>query len=251
MAFATVGTAYAQNAPQQQRFELASIKPGGDIFSTRPNLLSGRIRWTTQLCYLIGYAYHLDFSRVTGRNSGSVYSIEATFEPSAKEEQIRLMMQSLLTDRFQLQTHRITKEAEGYALVAGKGGLKIREATADEIPKLPEWFKEGSPALRAESFISASGTERGILTITGRRVSMSQLAETLQRVTQTPMWDQTGTSGNYYFAFRFAQGVDTPVGADTPSLATALEENLGIKLRKQKGPVESLVIDSIKEPSEN
>jgi hypothetical protein len=54
----------AQNGPM--RFEVASVKPGGDVFSTRPERSGGRIRWTTQACYLIGYAAHLDISRLTG-----------------------------------------------------------------------------------------------------------------------------------------------------------------------------------------
>src|ERR1700722_18529329 len=95
--------AYAQTTPQP-RFEVASVKPGGDVFSTRPERLQGRIRWTTQLCYLIGYAYRLDFSRVTGQSCGAVYAIEATFDPSATDDQVRQMVQSLLTERFKLRS---------------------------------------------------------------------------------------------------------------------------------------------------
>jgi uncharacterized protein (TIGR03435 family) len=243
--------AYGQPAPQP-RFEVASVKKGGDVFSTRPDRTAGRIRWTTQLCYLIGYAYQLDFSRVSGKPCGSIYSVEATFDPAATDDQVRLMIQSLLSDRFKLRTHRATTEADGYALTIGKGGLKIKEANAtDEPPAMPDWVKDASPALRAETYIFLTMPEKGVIAVTGRRVSMSQLAVTLQRSTQMPVWDRTGLSGNYYFAFRYALDFSADQGADAPLLTTALQESLGLKLEKQKGPVESLVIDYVEEPSEN
>jgi uncharacterized protein (TIGR03435 family) len=189
---------------------------------------------------------------VSGRNCGSTYSVEATFDPAATDDQVRLMVQSLLRDRFKMRSHRVTTEADGYALVIGKGGLKIREAkVADEPPNMPEWVKDASPALKAESFISATIPEAGVIAITGRRVSMSQLAETLQRSISMPVWDRTGLSGNYYFAFRYTEFLSADTATDAPSLATALQESLGLKLEKTKGPVEGLVIDYIEEPSEN
>jgi uncharacterized protein (TIGR03435 family) len=248
--FAAV-VAYGQTG-RRPRFEVASVKPGGDVFSTRAEHSPGRISWTTQLCYLIGYVYHLDFSRVSGRSCGSVYSVDAKFDPAATDDQVRLMVQSLLTDRFKMRARRITTEADGYALVIGKSGLKIREANlADEPPSMPEWVKNASSALRAESFISATMIQAGVTAITGRRVSMSQLAETLQRSTRMPVWDRTGLSGDFYFAFRYTQDLSADLETDAPSLATALQENLGLKLEKQKGPVETLVIDYVEEPSEN
>jgi uncharacterized protein (TIGR03435 family) len=241
--------ASGQSAPPP-RFEVASVKKGGDAFSTRPERTAGRIRWTTQLCYLIGYAYQIDFSRVTGKPCGAIYSVEATFDPAATDDQVRLMVQSLLSDRFRLRTHRATAEADGYALTIGKSGLKIKEASAtDEPPAMPDWVRDASPALRAETYISLTMPERGVIAVTGRRVSMSQLAVTLQRSAQMPVWDRTGLSGNYYFAFRYAP--DNADSETAPQLATALQETLGLRLEKQKGPVESLVIDYVEEPSEN
>lgn len=244
-------TACGQTAPEP-RFEVASIKSAGNIFSARPDRSGGRIRWTTQLCYLIGYAHRLDFSRVSGRNCDSTYSIEATFDAAATDDQVRLMVQSLLRDRFKMRAHRVTTEADGYALVIGKSGLKIKEAkVADEPPSMPEWVKDASSALKGESYISATIREVGVIAITGRRVSMSQLAGTLQRSMNMPVWDRTGLSGNYYFAFRYMEFLSADLETDAPSLATALQENLGLKLEKQKGPLEGLVIDYLEEPSEN
>jgi uncharacterized protein (TIGR03435 family) len=232
--------AHGQNAPRPA-FEVASIKSGGDVFSTRPDRAGGRIRWTTQVCYLIGYAYHLDFSRVSGPKCGSIYSIEATFDPAATDDQVRSMVHSLLADRFKLRTHRVTTEADGYALVIGSGGLKIREAKVPDAASAP----------REESYISATSPEAGVVAITARRALMSQLAETLQRVNEIPVWDRTGLSGNYDFAFRYTQLLRADSATDDPSLATALQEKLGLRLEKHKGPVDTIVIDSIAEPAEN
>lgn len=81
---------HAQDTPS---FEVASIKPGGDIFSTRPEISAGTFRWTTQLAYLIGYAYELDFSRVSApKGLGRIYRIEATFDPAAMNRDIRSML---------------------------------------------------------------------------------------------------------------------------------------------------------------
>jgi uncharacterized protein (TIGR03435 family) len=230
-------TAYGQSAPAP-RFEVASVKPGGDIFSTRPNLSRGRIRWTTQLTYLIGYAYRLDSSLVSGPQT--VYALEATFDPAATDDQVRLMIQSLLAERFKMMAHRVTTEADGYGLSIGKGGLKIREAKAAE-----------APAAADEAYISATIPEAGVTAVTGRGVPMSQLAERLQRLTGVPVWDRTGLTRNYDFAFRYAADPDVDPGTDVPSLGTALQDGLGLRLVKQKGPVETLVIDSIAAPAEN
>ena len=240
LLFAGLCCAIAAAQPQAdalQRFEIASVKPGGDIFSTRPERSAGRIRWTTQLSYLIGYAYRLDFSKISCAICASVYSVEATFDPSSTDDQVRGMLQSLLAGRFKMRAHRVTTEADGYALVTAKGGLKIKEVKP-----------AGEPA---ESYVSATMPAAGVLAVTGRRASMSQFAESLQRHAGLPVWDRTGLSGTYDFAFRYAQGLGTDSQTDAPSLATALQESLGLKLEKQKGPVGTLLIDHIEEPAEN
>jgi len=221
-----------QTTPQP-RFEVTSVKPAGNIISVKPQRSGGRIRWTTDLCYLIGYAYRLDSSRLSAP-CNRTYAVEATFDPGATDDQVRQMMQSLLTDRFKMRAHRVTTEANGLALSVEKGGLKIRE---DDTA--------------GEPYMAATLADAGVVTITGRGASISQLAETLQRGLGTPVWDRTGLSGIYSFTFRYAQDLIPNLKADAPSLATTLRESLGLKLEKQKGPVETLVIEHIEEPSEN
>jgi len=245
---------YGQSVPQTH-FEVASVKPGGDLFATRPQRSPGRFRWTTEIDYLVGYAYFLDFSRIVGAfgpGVGPIYTVEAAFDPAATDDQVRLMLQSLLAERFKLRFHRVTKEVDGYALSIGKNGIKMKEANAagDAAPP-PKPGKDAPPAASADSFVSASIPGAGVVLITGRRASISRLAETLQRFLELPLWDRTGLSGIYDFEFRYAQNVGADIQEDAPSLATALRENLGLTLRKQKGPLESLVIDHIEPPSED
>lgn len=231
------GLVYSQT-DTRPHFVVASVKKPADqdVFSTRPERSRGRIRWTTQLSYLIGYAYRLDFSRVDGSHLGAIYSVEATFDAANTEDQVRQMMQSLLIERFKMRSHRVTTETDGYALSIGRNGPKLTPAKIDNTDT------EGS-------YVSATVPETGLIVITGRRASMADLAATLQRGQATPVWDRTGLSGKYDFEFRYAQ--DPSVRSETASLGSALQEKLGLSIKKQKGPLETLVVDSIQEPSEN
>ena len=105
---------------------------------------------------------------------------------------------------------------------------------------------EGSLAYRTQRAAAASAGAIGREILT-----MPQLAETLQRSISLPVWDRTGLLGIYDFALRYAEGLSIDLETDAPSLATALQESLGLKLAKQKGPIETLVIDYIEKPSEN
>jgi len=255
LAFAafTVALAAPPVRPQTPSFEVASVKPvtGGDL-ETRFKRSGGRVTWTTDFWYLIGYAYHLPLARISGAipAEASIYRVEAKTAPSVTDAQLRQMFQSLLRDRFQLSAHVTTREENGYALSVGKKGLKIHAAQPDDPPPpLPEWSR-GTAAADFESHISATLPGKGLGAITGRRVSFSQLAETLQIVLQAPVWDRTGIPGNYYFGFKYAAKDDPEV--DAPTLAGALQEYLGLKLERQKGPVEFLVVDHIdREAAEN
>jgi uncharacterized protein (TIGR03435 family) len=250
---AVFGLAASSLSSAQPAFEIASIKPvAGDILATRPTRSGGRITWTTELSYLISYGWHLQFPFISGAiPHASIFRVDAVTDPDATEDQIRLMFQSLLKERFKLVTHQVTKEADGYALSVGKSGLKVKEAkTGDTPPPLPEWVR-GVSVSAFEGGISATLPEKGVTAVTGRRVSISKLVDTLRQVLGGKMvWDQTGVTGDYYFAFRYASDDNPEV--DVPSLASALRENLGLELKKQKGPVEMLVVDSMeKEPTAN
>lgn len=245
--------AFGQSTPPPPSFDVASVKlaVNQDLLESRPNRSVGRFRWTTQLAYLVSYAYDMPWARISGDTSGwgAIYEVDATSNPKATEAEVRLMLQSLLLDRFKMVVHRVTKDADGYALLVAKGGPKMQAAKEGEMPALPEWMRgpAADPA-GMEGLVVGTMPERAVGSITGRRVTMLQLTETLQRMLNTAVVDQTGLSGKYYFGFRYAKEDDPDI--PYPSLAGAIAE-LGLKLEKYKGPVEMLVIDHTERPSDN
>jgi uncharacterized protein (TIGR03435 family) len=237
-------------------FEVTSVKPSDLPFlQIAPQRSGARVTWTTDLTYLITYAYNMPSWRVSGAIPGSdhIYAVDATAAPGATESQVRLMFQSLLTDRFQMAAHRVTKEVDGYGLTLGKGGLKIKEAKPEDNPAaMPEWFATRRvPAADIEGKVVTTIESAGVAAIAGRRVTMAQLAEALQRVLRIAVIDETGLSGRYYFGLEYAQG-DNPANTDVPPLFTAIQESLGVRMEKRKTAVEMLVVDHIeKTPTEN
>jgi hypothetical protein len=137
----------AQNGVQRV-FDVASVKPSAEPFlQTRPNRKGGRIVWTTDLWYMIGYAYRLQPFRISGPIPGSnyIYAVEATFDPAATDNDVRAMFQAFLADRFKMTSHVVTRDVEGYALSVSPGGIKIREVqTNDKPPPLPDWVGTAS-----------------------------------------------------------------------------------------------------------
>jgi uncharacterized protein (TIGR03435 family) len=232
----------------QPDFEVASIKLGGDVFSPKPQISPGRIVWTTQFAYLVAYAYDLEFNRVSGAGLGVVYSLNATFESGQSEDDVRRMLQSLLQERFKLRFHRMTKDADGLALIANKGAVKLKKSTERIDPECSRLGANG-PSVAHDGYVSASLMTASTVRIKGCATSLAQLSRTLERVLGEPFWDQTGLQGKYNFEFSFSQEVGADSQAEVPALATALQESLGLSLHRQKGPVETLVIDHVERPS--
>jgi uncharacterized protein (TIGR03435 family) len=245
----------AQAAAAPPRFDVASVKLNAaqSSFWLRLQRSGGRIQWTTQLEYLIEYAFNLQPWRIAGEVSGAgrIYDIDATTDPSASVEQLRLMFRSLLIDRFRMATHFVTRDVDGYALSVAKGGPKMETALEHTTPPLPAWFAaHASDPAPMEGHIVSTAPAAGVGNLVGRRVSMHDLCESLQRIVGTAVFDQTALAGSYYFAFQYA-AADAPVDVTLPNLFAAVKD-LGLKLEKQRGPVEMLVVDHIERtPTEN
>jgi uncharacterized protein (TIGR03435 family) len=143
------------------------------------------------------------------------------------KEQSNLMLRQLLADRFGLVFHRETKELVVYSLVVGKNG-----------PKLKEGGTEG-PYL--------SGLAPGKLV--GTRASMASLTRALSRSLGRPVKDETGLRGQYDFTLVWSP--DDAADASGPSLFTAVQDQLGLRLESKKAPVETIVIDHLGTPSPN
>ena len=145
------------------------------------------------------------------------------------------MLQPVLTDRFQLQFHRETRQLPIYSLIPAKNGVS---------------FKKSPPADTTEAqFRMKSGQ------LTCQRCSISLLTQWLTLHAGRKVVDDTGLSDKDKYDFTLQWSPDSSATAGEsdsgPSLFTAVQEQLGLKLAPEKGPVETLVIDHVERPSEN
>jgi uncharacterized protein (TIGR03435 family) len=189
-----------------------------------------------RLGHMLSIAYHLrSMAMIKGgpdwvMMGGDRFNIEAKAEDPTKatEEQLYQMLQALLTERFSLKFHREVKDMPGYALVVGKNGPKFKEAKGEEVSM--SFGPNGKPG-------------RGPNSVTMRKYSMSKFADLLTNF-GNPIVDKTGLTGYYEFTLSW----DEDAG---PTLGTALQEQLGLKLEPQKVPMLYIVIESARKPSEN
>ncbi len=235
-----------QTADPSVAFEVASIKPTeetghsmnlnrapGGRFSTR----------NTGLKMLMTFAYDVRPHQISG---GASWIDSEGFDIVAKAEtadptieQFRGMMQKLLADRFQLTFHRETREMPVYALVLAKNGPKFKVSDKDETT-----IQGGKGQTRYQ------------------KCSMAFFAQNLSPRLGRTVLDRTGLKGEFDFTLEAtiedeirkrveageASASSEPVG---PTIFTALQEQLGLKLESTKGPVEILVIDRAVRPSSN
>jgi len=186
-----------------------------------------------------------------GNNAGDTPGEMSKTSPEERrtaQEQMRQRLQALLADRFQLKIHRETKEQPIYAMVVAKSGPKIQPSEAKEGPR---------GMMRAG---------RGQLM--GQAVELRMLAGALASQVGRPVLDQTNLQGLFDFKLEWtpdpgqpagALGVALPPGVELPppedpngpSIFSALQDQLGLRLDSQKGPVEMIVIDRVEKPSEN
>jgi uncharacterized protein (TIGR03435 family) len=154
---------------------------------------------------------------------------------------LEIMIRNLLTDRFRITVHRETKEGPGYLLVVGKNGPKIRPSTD------ADGGRAGATAPGQRGPAPEPGTQR----FAANRMNMTYIALMLGVFTRRPVLDQTGLAGEFTFLLEFAPP-DAPVGdSSAPSLFTAVQEQLGLRLDSARVPAEVIVIDSAQRPSEN
>lgn len=233
---------------ERKNFEVASIKPaepggrGVQIMMAPGGRITAK---NVTMKILIQQAYNLRDFQITGGPSwlgNDRYDINAKADGNddVTPEQLRTMMQGLLADRFQLVFHKETKEMPVYALVVGKGGFKLKEAPQGNGPQI----RMG----------------RGL--INGQGMGMDMLATQLSNALGRSVIDKTGLTGAYDIKLEFTPegggmvqrdgGADAAPPADAgPTIFTALQEQLGLKLESTKGPVTILVIDKAEKASEN
>jgi uncharacterized protein (TIGR03435 family) len=257
-------------------FEVASIKPNAfaNGVATFPYPFGGRITATNvNLKTLIAFAYkvrNFEISGGPGWIDSDRYDVTAkAAESNIGVEQYQLMLQSLLADRFKLAVHRETKEMPVYVVLAAKNGPRLPEASpgscvtfGPDSPPPPRAPGQSSPLV-------CGGFSMGPYSLEGRKLSMTQLVNALSIIVGRPVTDKTGFTGTFDVHLEFApegtagrgQGGFGPPGlaADSanpdtsrPSIFTALQEQLGLKLESQKALADVLVIDYLERaPREN
>jgi uncharacterized protein (TIGR03435 family) len=160
------------------------------------------------------------------------------------DAQRRQMLQKLLTQRFQLKVHTETKTLPIYNLVVDKTGSKLKPTTSIDPPSEeeqranPDKYKKGSMAMGPGMY-------------EGTGVSLRSLASQLSNAVSKPVHDTTGLTGLYDIKLHYRKdetAPDNPDDADNPSIFSAVEEQLGLKLVPDKGPVDTLVIDAAQKP---
>ena len=260
MAVLLVWHALGQGVTSGPSFDVASVKLVPDVgqglpagFSLSPRRSGGRISWITNPALLLRYSFDLPDWRIVrmDKNDDSFFAIDATMDDSATDDQVRVMLQNLLVTRFGLVSHRENSDVQGYALRVAKNGLKIKASAAGDAPPLPSYLGD-KPAAAFEGHIFVSAEGKGTSALTGRGVSMAQVADTLSAALGTLVVDSTGVAGNYYFGFKFLSPRNGPGDdADGATIFTAIQDDLGLRLEKQKGVVEVLVVEHFAKPSEN
>src|SRR5882724_1583132 len=231
-----------QIASALPEFEVATVKPNR---SPDPNNEKGywravkgdEVKITMRngnLLTFIEEAYGLKQYQIKGPEwlKSERFDIVATASHVTRS-QLGLMLQTLLKERFKLEAHRESKVLPVYALVKGKNGPKIQPVKA-----------EGD-----------SGVWNGVGKLTAKKLSMAHFAEALSGQMDRPVLDMTGSEGVFDFTLEYTsqntqplanRDGETAVAPDFgsgPSIFTALQQQLGLKLESRKAPVEILVID--------
>jgi len=238
LAIATVGM-HRAGGQSPGEFDVTSIKPNqsGSDGTSINTLPGGRfVATNASLKMLIESAFGVkDFQIAGGPRwlDATSYDIEAKVDRNGRmsDEELRPYLQALLADRFKLKFHRETKEVSVYSLVVGKTGSKLAEHTGTGEPSGRTLFGSGKASMSAT------------------KVTTKKIAEVLSQVLSRTVVDNTGLSGMYDLKLEWVP--DQTAESTGPSIFTALQEQLGLKLESTRGPVEVLIIDSAEKPSEN
>ena len=244
----------------------------------------GRIRFTNMpLRMLIMRAYDVQSFQVAGPSwmDSQHFDVIAKVPHGATREEARMMLQNLLADRFKLKLHKESKEAPIFELVVAKGGIKMKEAAqpAAAPAEGAGGPPPGPPTRDKDGFLRTPHGQLGIqarvngrMRMQGDAVTMARLTDILGMALGRPVVDKTGLTGAYDVALDFSpegmgpgpKGPGPGAGGGNPAelprdsndsgptIFTALQEQLGLKLESRKGPVDLLVVDSVeKMPTEN
>jgi len=238
---------FAFAAHAQPAFEVASVKIfkiGSQPENRKITASHGSLRMEQQtLRDCIAWAYGLSSTKqISGPGwlDTEEYDISAQAPDATTLEQLRLMLQALLAQRFKLVVHRKTEQRSIYSLVPGKGGLKMKEVQTEPVKGM---HMDQDGAVMTYKMVT----------------NMTRLTEILPIFLDRPVIDSTGLTGVYEIALKVEIDPQARMPEPgqmfngfglTPSIFAAVEA-LGLKLVAAKGPEDILVVDHAERPSAN
>lgn len=260
----------ATNATHVASFDVATIKPHQGVLTMTgvmdaPDGVNGS---AATLSMLVEYAYGLrsddqvsggsDWAKsdrfdVQARMGEADIAAIEKLNPAEKKARLRLMMQELLAERFQLKVHSATKQVPVYDLVVAKSGSKLQDAATD-TRDTPRKGKDGKPLHGFLSWNTGKTVAQGY-SIKNLSDFLSQPICALGR----PVVDKTGLTGTYNFTLdwtpphpgvRLGAESESASQEDATSVFTALGE-VGLKLQPSTGPIDTIVIDHAEHPTSN
>ncbi len=240
---------------QQPSFDVASVKPGDPSSNsghlhTDPGLV---LFENVSLRTIIQFAYDIPQCQLSapGWIDNAKFDINAkATDRTADDDTLKLMLRSLLAERFGMKIHREQKQLAVFELALGKNGPKLHEPAGGNSSKFVESKSDGEPVF--------SEDKTGLIVA---RATMAEIASKLSQPLKQPVVDKTGLRGRYdlriditpYLTPAAGDGDNGPRIADPVSfVVTAFQEQLGLKLEAGKQTVDLLVVDAInRTPSEN
>jgi uncharacterized protein (TIGR03435 family) len=237
------GAIASQDKPAENlSFQVATIKPSAPDTATLTQIRGSRfVTEGTTFLDLFKYAYNIHPDEVVGGPGWlRTRKFDVTADPETEKrptsDQMKAMVQELLNRRFNLKMHRDQKTLPVYALLKSDEPITLAKSTSPPT---------GIPVVGYDA--------RGVLEV--GNATMFNLATFLQRfVVDRPTIDQTGIQGHYDLTLRWTPDSLASAKADTaeatapPDLFTAIKEQLGLKLKPTKAPVDVYVIDSANQP---
>ena len=273
--FLFVSAALAQPA----RFEVATVRASEPVLNQVNvgfTMTNQQLRITAlPLAYYIRLAYDVKGSQVIGPpHMQDRFDVSATIPVGVRQDKLNEMLEGLLADRFQLKTHRETREMQVYAIVTGKGPLKLQEVPEAAIDPDAVTTAGGTGTSRGISVNLGNGSSFTFANNKweGKKLSFGQVADQFEQFVDRPVVDQTGFKGRYDFALDVTQedyqamGIRASMNAGFPMTSQAIQraesaqlgsvfeafEKLGLRLESKKVAVPVVVVDSVlKVPTEN
>ncbi len=288
----------SQSTGKLPAFEVASVKPNksgdparsnfplgpGDVYVPNGGLFAAS---NFPLATYIFFAYKIKgnqaqylLPQLPAWVTSERFDIQARAEGAPGKDDMRLMMRSLLSDRFKLALHSETRQVPVLALVLlkpGKTGPQLRQHADDSAPcqtvvppasqqdpartPLPSQTVAGGFPTLCNGILGLPPSELGRMRIGARNVTLGFLADSLSSWPEAgrPMVDQTGLSGTFDFILEWVPersstgppGVELPAETAGPTFDEALREQLGLRMESQKAPVDVIVVDHVERPGEN